>query len=1063
MKFLDNISIKKRLICALAIWMIILITFCTLVIVKLQELAKVTQGIYDHPLQISNAAKEVRVDIIKIHREMRDIILSENEAELQIHVNVVNSLEDRVYEKMDLIKNESSSKQVKALEMEIRMLLTKWKESRTDVINLSVNGSKKQALNISQSENNDYVRKIEEGLDKIDQLEGILANDLITDAHRIQSSQKYILVFSLLVTGLAVIGIFILIVKSIIRPITQLKDIMNYSVNTGKLIESKLQGRNELVDMSENFNALVSKLRNELWVKDGQNKLSQQISGNYSLKELTQRTINFLAQFLEAGNGVFYLYNEKDKTLQLKATFAFTEKDVLLKKCDVGQGIVGQVALQQEPILLRDVKRQDALVRTGLISEPPLNLYVFPLIHEDKLYGVIEISSFKPFTDLKQKFLKESSNIIAINLYSVIQNEKIKNLLEESEEAKEKIQITAEELQKANIVLEEQQILLQKQTEELQKTNAELEEQQQLLQQQSEELQQTNIQFEEQQQILEEQSRILNAQNKKLENSKQELISRTNELEIANKYKSEFLANMSHEFRTPLNSIILLSKLLITNKKNSLNKEHIEKISIIHSSGNELLRLINDILDLSKIEAGRMNLNTTRFHSSELLKSLKSLFQEIAEEKNVKLIIEDSINRELKGDRDKISQILRNLLSNSIKFTNEGSVTLRALLDGNGKKKAIFSVIDTGIGMRYEQLQMVFEQFQQGDGSISRKYGGTGLGLSISKKLAEFMGGHIKVDSKVGVGSKFTLILPNLMEEDINKEEIQELAACTDESTEKIIELDCERKNDRFIIVIEEDKELISHIKDINKGMGFNTLAAASIEKVDRMVKEYHTDGIMLNLSLCGKEELKVLTELKSTKNSELPIVAYSDKELTSNEEKEIIKYADTIIPKGTNSDERLIDEITLFLHRVRKNNKDSGYLVSRTDKGYALSLKDKKILIVDDDPRNIFVLASTLEDFEGEILDAENGKEALEKLKENTVDLILMDIMMPVMDGYETIKAIRKDEKLKDIPIIALTAKSLKEDRAKCIEVGADDYISKPVDYDIFVRLIKAWINKKV
>ncbi|MDW8801174.1 response regulator [Clostridium sp. A1-XYC3] len=1063
MKFLENVSIQKRLIGALVIWMIILIGFGTLAIIKLQELALVTQKIYDYPLQLSNSAKEVRVDIIKIHREMRDVILSESETEIQSHIDVINSLENRVYQEMDVIKDASSSGDVKSLEMDIRSLLTKWKKSRQDVINLSINGEKREALILSQDNNSDFVGKIEEELDKIDKLEGILASDLITDAHKIQNSQKSILLLSLLVFGLIAVAFFTLIARSIIVPIAQLKAVMKDSVTTDDLLECSLQGKNELVDMSENFNALIYKLRSQFWIKDGQNKLSQQTSGNYSLKELTQRVINFLGEFLEAGNGVFYLYNEKDKTLRLNSAFAFTERNILFEHYAMGQGIVGQVALERKPILLRNIKRQDALIRTGIISEPPLNLYAFPLIHEDKLYGVIEISSFQPFTDAKQEFLKESSRIIAINLFSVIQNEKIKTLLEESEEAKGKIQITAEELQKANTILEEQQILLQQQTEELQKTNAELEEQQQLLQQQSEELQQTNSQLEEQQQMLEEQSKVLNTQNRELESSREELISRSNELEITNKYKSEFLANMSHELRTPLNSIILLSKLLITNQESRLSKEYIEKISIIHSSGNELLRLINDILDLSKIEAGRMNLNITKFHSNELLQNLKNLFGEVAEEKNVQLIIKDSVDKELKGDRDKISQILRNLLSNSLKFTNEGSVKLIVDLDEYKKDIVVFSVIDTGIGIRYEQIQMIFEEFQQGDGSISRKYGGTGLGLSISKKLAEFMGGCIEVNSQLGVGSEFKLILPGLIDICATREEIKVIPDDSSENIGEGLEEESAGKSDRLTLLLEKNLDFITSVKNINQGLGFNTVVAANVEEGNSILKKCKVDGIIVNLALLSKEELQRLKALRNSNNKEIPIIAYTDKELEVDEERKVKRYFDSVILKTFNSDERLIDEITLFLHKVRKNNKENGYLVSRTDREYALNLKGKKILIVDDDPRNIFVLASALEDFEGEVLDAENGKIAIEKLKKNNVDLILMDIMMPVMDGYEAIKTIRKDEKLKDIPIIALTAKSLKEDRAKCIEVGADDYISKPVDYDIFIRLVKAWISKKL
>ncbi|MFZ5985555.1 MAG: response regulator, partial [Bacillota bacterium] len=929
------------------------------------------------------------------------------------------------------------------------------------------------------------------------------------------------------------------------------------------------------VEMSGYYNQLVRKLKEYFWIKDGRSSLNEELAGNIPLSELTLKAVSFLARITDSGHGVFYIYNNEEKVLHLNASYAFTEKDQMSNKYALGEGLVGQAALERKPILLKNVKRQDALIVAGTIREAPLNIYTLPLVYEDELYGVIELSSFEPFTTLKQEFLKDASKIISVNLYSAIQSQRIRNLLKISESAQKEAKRKADELKEANEELEEQQRLLQQQTEELQQTNAQLEEQQQLLQQQSEELQQTNSQLEEQQQLLEEQSRLLNTKNQDLEISREELLKRSEELERVSKYKSEFLANMSHELRTPLNSIILLAKMLDRKMTNELSQKDREKINIIYKAGQELLRLINDILDLSKIESGKLSLNVTTFNSSELLEDLKQMFEGVSKEKNIRFVLEDDLDTKLKGDKDKISQILRNFLSNAFKFTEEGSVTLKVMPDEDREGGVVFSVIDTGIGISENKLSMIFEEFQQGDGSISRKYGGTGLGLSISRKLTDLMKGEVRLNSREGEGSTFSLYLPDLIYKQNDKADliIKHSDADRQYSSEK---------SKKVIMVIEDDKDFAHYIENINSSAGFETLLAYSGREGLDMLKKHKVDGILLDLKLPDVSGVEVLRELKSTielrkipvhiisvcdednklkkmgalgykqkpvnedeikelvsrmiafsekspknllvieddtiqqdaireliesreiklkivdaeekarcelargiydavvldlelkdgnginicrfigeQNIQIPVIIYTGKDLSVDQEKEIRRYADSIIVKTANSEERLLDEVTLFLHKVKGNVDHGHYLFSKMKRECALSLDRKRILIVDDDPRNVFVLASALEDYGAEIIDADNGKSALEMLRKYKTDLILLDIMMPVMDGYETIRAIRNDKELRDIPIIALTAKSLKGDREKCIEAGANDYISKPVDYDVLTRLVKAWIVK--
>ncbi|AOT70774.1 response regulator [Geosporobacter ferrireducens] len=1182
MQWLRDLSIRSRLISIVLFSIVVFCGFGIFTIIGMNRLGTVTSRIYEDPLTVSNAAVEARVNIIKIQRAIKGFILSPKDEAANEEMQDVEVLGNRVLECLNIIKQQAGLKENQEAEKEVRELFLKWRKSHEQVYALVLENRQEEAASITRLQNSPLVEQMDAKLMQIDYNAQNFADSLVLQARQIEKNLRLVLI--LLIIGLGIMfTLFVwLNIRSILRPIEMLKAAMNRSTVTGKLEKADLAGDNEITEMSKFYNLLVQKLENQFWIKDNQNLLNHEMSGTLSLDGLTQRALNLLARELNAGKGTFYLYDPKEKSLHLHASFAFTQREHLSNCYRLGEGIIGQVALEKKPILLKNINKQEMYIETGVLHEAPLNVYTFPLIHEAELYGVIELASFEPFDELKQEFLNEGANIVAINLYSAIQNQKVKDLLAISEEAQREARTAADQLKRANRTLEEQQVLLQQQTEELQKTNAELEEQQQQLQQQSEELQQTNSQLEEQQQQLEEQSVLLNKRNRDLEISRGELQKRSKQLEISNKYKSEFLANMSHELRTPLNSIILLSRLLMRKDKDGLGKENYEKINVIYNSGQELLRLINDILDLSKIEAGKMDINQAEFHTKALATELRQLFESIAQEKKIEFNVVDELNAVLSGDRDKISQILRNFISNAIKFTEKGSVSLRIMADKQQNNRVKFSVTDTGIGVSEENMSRIFQEFQQGDGSISRKFGGTGLGLSISKKLAELLGGEIQVSSKVGEGSTFTLYLKDsslLSKENYAAKEytdaLQECAAATSESN-------FVQKSEKVILIIEDDENFANHIMEMNKAMGFDTIVGKSGKEGLHYAKEYPVDGILLDLMLPDMSGIDVLRELKRTaalrkipvhvisakdknnllqkmgaigyqqkpveeqdlvesisklvdfsnkkqkqlliiedneaqrkamealisgedvqiqtagteeeaileidkgiydaiildlglgsgdginickyieeKKLETPVIVYTGSDLTVQQEKEIRKYTDSIIIKTANSDARLLDEVTLFLHQVKKREERDQYLLSKTNKDYALRLDGKKILIVDDDPRNLFVLATALEEYGAEILEAENGEAALKKLNRQAVDLILMDVMMPVMDGLETMKKIREDKSLQNIPIIAITAKSLKEDRAKCIAAGANDYVSKPVDYDVLIRLVKAWINK--
>lgn len=1063
-----NFTIKQRFYILFFICITIFIGFGIFALTELNNLAQVTQKLYTQSSKVSDAAVNAKLDLVKISSSIKDVILLSSSDEIQSEINKVSQYEVDLQKNLDIIGQNSVDANTKRNLQDANDLLSKWwKPQREKIIEDVQEGKKDDAIDISKGISSDFADQLELDLNNIYLTSSDNQISLIEESNKLQGSARITLIITLVILIIILTLAFIMMIISIIIPINRLKEHMIKTSTSGNLEEYKITQKNELGEMAKNYNILLNKLKNEFWINDIRNSLNEQMAGNISVKELTQKAVNFLARSLEAGNGTFYIHNSnKENKLILNSSFAFTERERLSNIYEFGEGIVGQVALERKPILLKNVRKSEAAICTGTTNEAPLNVYAFPLIYDNELYGVIELSSFETFNELKKEIIAAASHIIAVNLYSAIQNEQIEQLLEVSEKATKEAQEVSVQLINANEVLEEQQRQLQVQTEELQQTNAQLEEQQQILQQQSEEMQQTNAQLEENQVHMEEQSKLLSIKNEELEKSRLEILAKSKDYEMANKYKTQFLANISHELRTPLNSIILLSNLLIRSSKDITTQDAREKIKVIFKAGQDLLSLINDILDLSKIEAGKIDLNYKYFNSSEIVEELSDLFNETAMEKDIEFICEDEFRDNIYGDKEKISQVLKNFLANAFKFTHEGSVKLKIEMDTQYENNLIFSVIDTGIGISKENLNTIFDEFHQADGSISRKYGGTGLGLSISNKLSELMKGKIKVISEPDMGSTFSLYLPiTISEQAIRTEE--EVAATMSNKVQSILSGENKERKDekrKSLLIIEDDTSLIESIKAISEGIGFKALTCINGTEGLNIIKENEIDGIVLDLGLPDIEGIDLLkrinTELKQ-KNLSIPVIIYTGMEISNQQEKEIKLYADSIIIKTTNSFERLLDELTLILHKVNSDKEYKNIITSKINKDSALNLENKKILIVDDDARNIFVLAAALEEYGAEIIEAENGKVALEKLQDETCDLILMDIMMPVMNGYEAIKAIRNIDEIKHIPIIATTAKSLKGDREKCMEAGANDYISKPINYDVLITLVKAWINK--
>jgi len=982
------------------------------------------------------------------------------------------------------------------------------------------------------------------------------------------------------------------LINLISKPIIKLKDAA-IEIGKGRLdTKIEIKSNDEIGDLADSFNTMAGKIREtseenerQNWLKTGKAEIDNNLRGEQTDKDLGKNILSFIAGYLNILIGAIYIMTDKG-SYRLQSSYAYKTRKNLSSEFKVGEGIVGQVVLERQSILLTKVPDDYIKVTSGLGEERPKNILVLPLINNEIVVGVLEIGSFEEFTDLQLAFLEDISNPIAIAITLAQSREILNNTIEQ-------VRSQQEELKTSNEELEEQ-------TKKLQASEEELKSQQ-------EELQVTNEELEEKTQALEAQKTEVVNKNESLQKIQKDIEQKAEELAVSSKYKSEFLANMSHELRTPLNSLLILSQDMAANKKNNLDESQVQSADIIYNCGNDLLKLINEILDLSKVEAGKMTLDLEKIKLSEIINSINHSFQPVVEKKGLKMFVKvgEEMPESIQTDRQRIEQIIKNLLSNAIKFTDEGMITVdfrktnpddnlsRSGLDQ--KKSFAISIIDTGIGVPENKKMDIFEAFQQGDGSTSRKYGGTGLGLSISRELSKLLGGEIQITSTKGKGSTFTIFLPlelTGVEDSIvtEKEAIKtpplETATPPRKASPSINDDgDNIEQDDRVILVIEDDLNFAEILFKFSHENGFKCVHAGDGETGLALAEKYMPNAIILDIKLPGIQGWQVLDALKSharlrhipvhimtaeeetmeaykkgaigyltkpiekehltqafTKiqsmtsgemknlliieddekqrisiqrligNSDVtttavangkegleellskhydciildlnlpdmsgfeilehidekkedhipPVIIYTGKEITRDEEEKLQKYTSSIIIKGVKSPERLLDETALFLHRVISDlpeNKQK-MITSLYDK--EAQFKGKKILLVDDDMRNVFAISQILQDKGIVVLKAGTGQKALDILSQETgVDLVLMDIMMPVMDGYEAMSHIRSQEHFRNLPIIALTAKAMKGDRDKCINAGANDYLTKPVNIDRLLSLMRVWLYK--
>ena len=952
------------------------------------------------------------------------------------------------------------------------------------------------------------------------------------------------------------------------------KAVDNSQDDLGDLVES-------LNHMTDSLKKSFDKINDSEWRQTGLALLNESLVGNKSLKDVSNESLKHFIEYTNCINGALYLND--DGRLKLKAAYGL--EDRMKKIFDSGEGMVGQVFLEKKIKVFNNINDSDFAVSFASSKVQVNSILLLPIVSGDHNFGVIELSSTENFSDQKLEYFAEGSRNIAVAIGAAKGREQEQRLLEETQTQSEELMVQHSELENLNTELEAQ-------TQKLQASEEELKVQQ-------EELMQTNAELEERSKLLEEKNMLIAERNAEIQR-------KVEELALSTKYKSEFLANMSHELRTPLNSILLLSRLMAENPDENLNEDQVESAKVIQSSGTSLLTLIDEILDLAKIESGKMTLEHQTIMLNDVVKDLKNLFDPILKQKSLQfnIIIDEDVNKSIETDRLRLDQVLRNLLSNAAKFTSKGSITLHIKNDPKQKDFVIFSVKDTGIGIPADKQKVIFEAFQQADGSTRRKFGGTGLGLSISREIARLLGGELTLTSKENEGSDFSLIIPVIKKDDI---EITE----TDQNIVEIIKDDAEiiqnilsdniisskslkipddvdddreaiKEGDKVILIVEDDTNFAKALLKYSRLQDYKGVVVVRGDLALSAAMQYHPSAILLDIQLPVEDGWQVMDELKSTtatrhipvhmmsslkakqeslmkgavdfinkpvameemnkvfrkieetirkssqkvliveenarhasalsyflssydiglsvennvedsvkalysdkvdcvildiaafrgkeyeivesiKSNEglenLPIIIFTEHSLSTSEELKIKQYADSIVVKTAHSYQRILDEVGLFLHLVaEKNNTEE--TKSKTLGSLTEVLSGKKVLITDDDARNIFSLTKALEKYKVEVILAMDGKQALEQIDKNPdIDVVLMDMMMPEMDGYETIREIRKMPKYKRLPIIAVTAKSMIGDRDKCITAGASDYISKPVDIDQLLSLLRVWL----
>ena len=1000
---------------------------------------------------------------------------------------------------------------------------------------------------VNGKHNMDQIRTLNNNIDKTE-------NDLLASRKAV-SQQSSTTAIIIIVTGSVIFLIIIVVLFFFIQGTFKAQKIIEEEIRVSNLELEKVLAENEAKN----------------WLLTGTALLNEKMQGQQSERELAENVLAEVCSYVKALTGTFYLYSEKSSQLELYASYAFHDLSALKNRINITEGWIGQVAADKKPAVVKGKLNHQLNLMSSLVDDVLIETFIVPFFFDKKLKGVMEIAFRDELSAASRGFIVAVANDIGIAVNTAQARTIMHDLFEETQQQAEELSAQQEEMRVTNEELMSKTEMLQASEEELRV--------------QQEELRTINAELEEKASLLEE-------KNLAIEEARAAVNAKVQELELTGKYKSEFLANMSHELRTPLNSILVLARILKDNKPANLSDDQVKYASVIFNAGTDLLTLINDILDISKIESGKLEMQNEYIKVSDILNDMEMLFTEIASGKNIKYTRSTSnVPVQIFTDKGRVEQVLKNLLSNAFKFTPDHGAIAINVLPGKSPETISFHIKDSGIGISKDKQKIIFEAFQQADGSTSRKYGGTGLGLSISRELASLLGGGISLISEPGEGSEFILTIPiEAVEVLVPESHVPDVKTLT--AVKEVLKpaKSNPKRTDKepTVVIVEDDQNFANILQDYARDHGYRSIMVNEGTNAVEIIRENQPDAVILDIMLPGKDGWQILKELKKLEETahipvhlmsagdaaankvkregaisflkkpidasvldklfndimqqsgdnftqillvedhkaqsqalkelminngitvdqaydgesafnllnkkeyqcvildlnlpdisgldlldkikavdrfaSLPVIINTAMELDSSSVSRLMKYADAMVVKTNKSSDRLIDEVNLFLNKVAENNTAPMPTISRTNMTTTRinSIKGKKVLIVDDDMRNIFALSSALESYDFQVEIAVDGEDAIAKLEEiKDVDIVLMDIMMPKMDGYEAMRHIRQQSKWAKLPVIALTAKAMKDDREKCIAAGANDYITKPVDIDRLISLMQLWLEK--
>ncbi|MGZ4978025.1 MAG: response regulator, partial [Methylobacter sp.] len=1037
-QFLKNeLKISSRLNLGFGLLLLLVVVLGGLALQSIATLTNLMQTINEHPLQVIDEVQQAKNNLVTIQRDRRELIGIDRQEDPETLMRNIVKMDQELDAHLAVVRSQYLGPADDVIQL--TRALSNWRRLREETLMLERNNGSAEAIAKIGHERRGYANEMESKFQDILNFARAKAKSLqqAADVEKQQAINRLTAaILSMFIMG--VLGTR-LITRSITEPLEELRLRMT-DLATGNLEVDVpfLSGKSELTDMAlavQVFKESAGKLESQRWLKASLSQLSTLLQSATTTLELSQKLISELVPQLGGGAGVFYLWDETDRRFELLSSYGLKKRRHLANFFEPGESLVGQCALERKAIILTEVPDDYARIVSGIGEAPPRNVLVAPVLSKDKVLAVIEIGSFSSFNDDQQNLIDEVVPIIALNLEILERNNRTHMLLQQTQHQAEELRASEEELRAQSEQLRITNEELQVNTGKLQQQAEELRASEEELRAQREQLEASNADLEEKTLGLEQQAKLL-------ELARAEADKRALERDTASRYKSEFLANMSHELRTPLNSLLILSRALRDNEEGNLTEDQVESADVIHESGTSLLRLINDILDLSKVEAGKMEIIAGDIDLEQFSSSLLQRFRLLAETKGLALSVTTAsdLPKQMHTDPGKLDQIINNLVGNAIKFTEKGSVTVcirrpeitGALAEAGllPTESVAIEVADTGIGIPADKLESVFRAFEQVDGSSSRAYGGTGLGLTISRRLAQFLGGDIEVSSEEGKGSIFTLMLPMKSEGISGKAVFASLQSMAETGPltpalmpQKKVDddRDCITPEDETILVIEDDEAFAKIVRDISRKRGFKCLVAGDGRAGLDLAKHYRPTGIVLDVGLPLMDGWTVMEQLKQQPET---------------------RHIPVHFMSATDSGQRGLEmgAVGYFTKPVSKEQIESAFDRIR----HFSTSSERRVLLVDDDVGTHKAVTVLLDNANIEIIAEKTGEAALARLENGEqFDCMILDLGLPGINGFGLLEACAHKHLVMP-PVIVYSGRDLSEQDTLALREYTDSIVIK-------------------